>query len=90
MDNKAIGARLKESRKSAKLTQEAVAKELGVNRQAVSNWETGRETPRAEAWFLLGQLYGVSLDYIVYGIRTMPISKYGILASVFRPAKEPA
>jgi DNA-binding XRE family transcriptional regulator len=80
---RAIGRRLKEARESAKLTQAAVAPELGVNRQAISSWENGREMPRCDAWFKLGPLYGVSLDYLVYGIRTIPVSQYAVMAEVF-------
>lgn len=79
---RAIGQRLKESRKATRLTQDDVAAELGVNRQAVSAWENGREMPRCDAWFRIGPLYGVSLDYLVYGIRSVPECKAPILSAI--------
>lgn len=84
---RAIGRRLKESRKSANLSQEAVAQDLSVLRQTVSAWECGSSSPSSAAWFKLGQMYGVSLDYLVYGVRTMPVSEYAVLGSVFAPSK---
>jgi transcriptional regulator with XRE-family HTH domain len=83
---RAIGLRLKESREAMKLTQAAVACELGVNRQAISAWEHGRDMPRAEAWFKIGPLYGTSLDYLVYGVRLVPQSPSPMLAAIFATA----
>ena len=34
-----FGEKLKDARLKAELTQEAVAKQLGVSRQSLSNWE---------------------------------------------------
>lgn len=80
-----IAARLKESRQAARLSQMEVAKEFEVARQLVSAWECGRSTPTLDQWFQLAPLYGVSLDYLVYGIRTVPVSRAGILERVFQP-----
>ena len=40
-----IGAKIKNARITAQLTQEQVAEELGVSRQTLSNWENGRTYP---------------------------------------------
>lgn len=77
---RAIGDRLKEARRSVGLTQAEVAKMFGKERQAVSHWECGRNMPQLSEWYELGLLYGASLDYLVYGIKTVPVSRYGILA----------
>lgn len=90
---RAIGRRLKESRKSANLSQEAVAQEMSVLRQTVSAWERGSSMPSSAAWYALGLMYGCSLDYLVYGIRTIPVSQYAVMAEVFLPSQpdlEPA
>lgn len=40
-----LGQRLKETRQNAGLKQEEPAKQLGVSRQTISNWENGRADP---------------------------------------------
>lgn len=36
-----VGARIKQNREQANLTQDALAKQLNVSRQSVSEWEKG-------------------------------------------------
>ena len=52
-------------RKLHNLTQEQVAAELGVSRQAVAKWETGETTPDLSNCLALAQFYDVSLDDLV-------------------------
>jgi transcriptional regulator with XRE-family HTH domain len=87
---RAIGARLQEARTSQKLSQDYVAEKLGLNRQAVSKWECGVTMPRADEWYHIGKIYGVSLDYLVYGIRTVPVSGSSLMETIFaKPGIEP-
>jgi transcriptional regulator with XRE-family HTH domain len=79
-----IGARIRECRKEAGLSQEDLAREMGVKRQAVSQWENAKTMPHCGEWYRLGPLLGVSLDYLVYGVKTIPVSDSGILAAIFR------
>jgi transcriptional regulator with XRE-family HTH domain len=79
----AIGERLKESRRAGKRTQDEAAALLAVTRQTISAWELGKSLPTAEQWYVIGQVYGVSLDYLVYGIKTVPVSRYGVIAKIF-------
>lgn len=44
------------------LTQQEVAEELGVSRQAVSLWESGKAFPSMEKQIVLSRLYGVTLE----------------------------
>lgn len=83
----AIGARLREARAAASLTQFGVARELRITRQAVSAWERGESTPTVGQWYRIGVLYGVSLDYLVYGVKTMPVGD-GMLVEIFKPRTE--
>ena len=57
-----IGERLKELRKLNNLSQEQVAKELNITRQAISKWETDKTMPDIENIILLSKLYNVSLE----------------------------
>jgi transcriptional regulator with XRE-family HTH domain len=82
---KAIGLRLKESRLASGFTQEEIAVHLELKAQTVSSWERGKSMPKADEWYALGPLLGVSLDYLVYGIRTIPVGQSTIMGAVFRP-----
>lgn len=44
------------------LTQDAVAEQLGVTRQAVAKWETGKSVPDMKYGAALAELYSVTLD----------------------------
>ena len=52
-------------RKGRGLSQEAVADALGVSRQAVSKWETGRSYPDTENLIRLSHLFDVSADALI-------------------------
>ena len=43
-----LGYRLRELRKENKMSQEQLAEKLGVSRQSVSLWETGKTQPTLE------------------------------------------
>lgn len=63
----AIAQRLVDRRKAAGLSQEALAAQLGVSRQAVSKWERSESSPDTDNLIALAALYGVSLDELLYG-----------------------
>lgn len=52
-------------RKINKFSQEYVAEQIGVSRQAVAKWETGETTPDIVNCKALADLYDVSLDDLV-------------------------
>ena len=60
-----LGQRLQNARKEAGLSQEELAEQLGVSRQAVSKWENDSGYPEMEKMIRLSQIYQVSLDYLV-------------------------
>ncbi len=53
-------------RKARGLSQEALAEQLGVSRQAISRWELGETTPDLTNLKQLSALYGVSADYLIH------------------------
>ena len=59
MERKNNLVRLRERRG---LTQKEVAGELGVTRQAISQWEAGRTFPSMEKQLALSRLYGIPLE----------------------------
>ena len=64
---KEMNERLAELRSAAKLTQNAVAKTVGVSRAAVTQWENGLTKPKGEYIHALAKLYGCTTGYILHG-----------------------
>ncbi len=52
-------------RKQKGLTQMNLAERLNVSRQAISRWEVGAAVPSTENLKVLGELYGVHVDYLL-------------------------
>lgn len=60
-----IGAMIRNARRKANLSQEQAAETLGVSRQTVSNWETGKSYPDILSVIRMSDLYSVSLDRLL-------------------------
>lgn len=58
---------ISKKRKELGMTQEQVAKLLHVNRQAVSNWERGKNYPDLDVLIELSRVYDLSLDLLIKG-----------------------
>lgn len=58
-----IGEKIKSKRKELNLTQEYLAKELNISRQAVSKWEKGISEPSMENLVKLSEIFGVDIKY---------------------------
>lgn len=52
-------------RKQKGLTQMKLAEKLHVSRQAISRWEVGAAVPSTDNLKILGELYGVPIDYLL-------------------------
>lgn len=52
-------------RKSRGLSQEQLAQELNVSRQAVSKWEARYAVPETEKLLAISKFFGVSMDYLM-------------------------
>ena len=52
-------------RKRAKLSQEELAAQVGVSRQAVSKWELGDATPELDKLAALAKAFGVTADELL-------------------------
>ena len=59
-----VGARFKVARNRLGLTAEAVAEQMGVSRQTVVNWESGRQLPAGPKMVQLANLYSLSVDQL--------------------------
>lgn len=65
-----LSGRLQELRKSHNLSQEQLAEQLDVSRQAISKWEGGQANPDVNNILKLSKIYEVSTDYILTGRET--------------------
>ena len=62
-----LGERIAYYRKKAGYSQEGLAEQLNVSRQAISKWETGEATPDAERIIALAAVLGISTDTLLLG-----------------------
>ncbi len=60
-----FGIKLRELRSSHGLTQIQLAKELGVSKQCVSNWENDNILPSIDMLIRISQYFYVSCDYLL-------------------------
>ncbi|MBR4800908.1 MAG: helix-turn-helix transcriptional regulator [Clostridia bacterium] len=60
-----IAERIYELRKEAGLSQEQLAKEIGVTHRAVSFWEASINEPKASYIYQLAKFFNVSADYLL-------------------------
>lgn len=60
-----LGQRLKQLRREKHLSQETVAFELNVSRQAVAKWENNASKPSTANLMAICDLYGISLDELI-------------------------
>ena len=67
IDSDKIGKYIKELRKNNKLTQEELADKIYVSRQAVSNWERGKDAPSVDNVKNICLLFNVSMADIYAG-----------------------
>lgn len=60
-----FGIKLQMLRKDKRMSQEALAEQLDVSRQAVSKWETAEGYPEMDKLIMISNLFGVTLDYLM-------------------------
>ncbi len=62
-----FGDRLTAAREAAGMTQEALAKRLGVKKSTMRNWENDLSEPRANRLSMLAGLLNVSMMWLING-----------------------
>ena len=60
-----LGSKIQKLRKEKGLSQEKLATEIGVSRQAVSKWELDESSPDTAKIVAISQLFNVSTDYLL-------------------------
>lgn len=60
-----INERIKELRNDKEISQQALAKAIGVSQKAIDYWERGVNEPKASYIILLADYFGVTADYLL-------------------------
>ncbi|MDD2431603.1 MAG: helix-turn-helix transcriptional regulator [Firmicutes bacterium] len=60
-----FGEKLQILRKSNGISQEQLASQIGVSRQAISKWELGVSMPDTDNVIEVSKIFGVSIDYLL-------------------------
>lgn len=60
-----FGEKLFKLRKEKGFSQEDLAEKLNTTRQAISKWENGQGYPETEKLLMIGNIFGVSMDYLL-------------------------
>lgn len=75
-----MGTRIKQARLAKNMTQDELAKRIGVSKNAISNYENEVSTPKIELLFPLMASLDVDANYL-YGVdaeqnKSMPLSQH--------------
>lgn len=60
-----LSEKLYKLRKNSGLSQEQLAEQLNVSRQAISKWESGTAVPESEKLITISNYFDVSVDYLL-------------------------
>ncbi len=60
-----LADKIMELRKKNGWSQEELAEKMGVSRQSVSKWESAQSVPDLNKILMLGQIFGVTTDYLL-------------------------
>ena len=60
-----LSEKLYSLRKKSGLSQEQLAEQLNVSRQAISKWESGVSVPESEKLIVISTYFNVSVDYLI-------------------------
>lgn len=62
-----VAKNIKKLRQEKQLSQEQLAEQLHVTRQAISNWENGKTQPDVDTLTQIADVFDVSVERIIYG-----------------------
>lgn len=67
-----IGARIKEHRRTAGMSQDDLAARVYVSRQTISSWENSKTYPDVQSLLLLSEIFDATVDSLIKGdVETM-------------------
>ena len=62
-----VGRNIAELRKKSGFTQQALAEKLNMSNKSISKWEMGNGYPDITALVQIAELFGVTVDYLLFG-----------------------
>ena len=60
-----VGNRIQNLRKNSDLSQESLAEQLFITRQALSKWENGTSIPSIDSLLEISKIFNVSFEYLL-------------------------
>lgn len=85
----ALADRIRTARKKAGLSQQQLAEQLFVSRQAVTKWESGKGTPDVHNLQRMAALFGVSVDHLLSDDSVAPVGSVVLRQAIDVAALEP-
>lgn len=79
---KQLGERIATLRKDRNLSQETLAEQVGVSRQAISKWERDEALPDIYNLTTLSEIFGVTIDELLKGSGESGVSKKPMLVAM--------
>lgn len=70
-----IGKRIAKLRREMGLSQEKLSEKIGISEKHLSKLERGLFRPSSETFFLIGQVFSVSTDYLFTGELDKPLNE---------------
>lgn len=68
-------------RKEKGMSQEELANEIGVSRQAVSKWESEQSVPDIDKIIFMSEYFDVTTDYILKGVEPVSVMRKEVMSS---------
>lgn len=82
--NRYVGSKIKEYRKYFGLSQEELAKKIGVGKTTISNYEVGLRSPKKPQMIKLSEVFGISIDDFFPTVESSKINVSPILSEINR------
>ncbi|MCM1123542.1 MAG: helix-turn-helix domain-containing protein [Eubacterium sp.] len=73
--------KLKEIRKKEGISQEQLAEKIGVSRQAITKWETGKGLPDVENMVIIAEIFKTTIDELLVDSAAKTISERSVYTS---------
>ena len=83
-----IGERLLQLRKEKGMTQQELAKQLGITKYTISSYEADKSAPSDELKVQIAKIFDISTDYLL-GLVDQPLSYRKLERAVILPENTP-